>query len=116
MGIKSFVGFRSGFNFCKQQIEFKNDVQKGLININNDPLGLFTYSLQIILYITTYFFLGFFDEVPRGLVNINYGPHGCVHMGTIMDPNLTTQPPTRIRKIIEEIRFISFFIHSYIYL
>lgn len=39
---------------------------------------------------------GFLEEVPKGLVNINYGPHGCVHMGTTMQPSTTIDPPTRL--------------------
>ena len=35
------------------------------------------------------YFSGILPELPKGLVNINYGFHGCVHLGTELDPYMT---------------------------
>ena len=48
---------------------------------------------KILLYkceiLNNIIFLDILPDVPRALVNINYGYHGCVHLGTEMDPYMT---------------------------
>jgi len=39
---------------------------------------------------------GLLPWYPPGLVNINYGVHGCVHLGTQMTAETTSNPPSRV--------------------
>lgn len=42
-------------------------------------------------------------QVPKGLVNINFDVHTCVHMGTEIDPEESTYPPTAISYPSDEV-------------
>jgi len=56
--------------------EWEEEIKEGFVNSGLVPALLPSY--------------------PPGLVNINYGVHSCVHLGTQMQAETTSNPPSRV--------------------